>query len=596
MKRLHHLVASTLILAVAGITPLTARAADKDAATRKVATIRLSNTLIEKPAGFKFSVFDMNSGKAPALSTLIVNLNKAAKDPSLNAFVVDLNSFTLSLSQAQELGALLKNLKDNKKIVVVYASDYDTTTYVLASNASFVAMPENGNILMPGVSLNMMFFRKLLDNIKVQPDFVQVGKYKGAQEPFMNTQASKEYQAQITGLVDGMYAQIKTTIAANRPNLEEKDVAAAIDEGWLTGKRAKELKLVDLTMPRDKLDGWLEETLGGKYEEVADYGSAKKKDIDLDSPFAILQMFSPPKSIKTKDPAIAVIYADGTIMGDLPDGTENDEYVTPASVRKSIDKALADDQVKSIVLRVDSPGGSASASDEIWQILKQADKKKPITVSQGRLAASGGYYISCAGRKIFADPATITGSIGVVGGKMVLKGALDYVGINVQTISKGAHSDLFSFTTPFNEEERKFVEKTMTETYDLFKQRVKDGRGDKIKVVEDIAAGRLFTGTAGIKAGLVDQIGTLNDTIVQSAKDAGIEKNYQIFVYPEPKSITDILRDGLLADASLPLEFKAALKAAPPAYRQEMIHMIEMIHCLQSERIMMALPGLVEGR
>jgi protease-4 len=593
MKRLHRTIAAAaLILAVAA--PLAARAADKES-PRKVATIRLSNTLVEKPAGFKFSVFDMNSGKAPALSTLIVNLNKAAKDPSLNAFVIDLNSFTLSLSQAQELGALLKNLKDNKKTVVVYASDYDTTTYVLASHASFVIMPENGNILIPGVSLNMMFFRKLLDNIKVQPDFVQIGKYKGAQEPFMNTQASKEYEAQITGLVDGMYSQITSTIAANRPNLEEKDVVAAINEGWLTGKRAKELRLVDVTIPRDKLEGWLEDNLGGKYEEVADYGAIKKKDIDLDSPFAILQMFTPPKSTKTKDPAIAVIYADGTIMGDLPDGASSDEYVTPGSIRKSIDKALKDDQVKSIVLRVDSPGGSASASDEIWQILKEADKKKPVTVSQGRLAASGGYYISCAGRKIYADPATITGSIGVVGGKMVLKGTLDWAGINVQTVSKGAHSNLFSFTTPFNEEERKFVEKTMTETYDLFKQRVKDGRGDKIKVVEDVAAGRLFTGDAGIKAGLVDKIGTLNDTIIQSAKDAGIYDKYQIFIYPEPKSITDILRDGILADASLPLEFKTALKAAPPAYRQEMIHMIEMIQCLQSERLMMALPGIVES-
>ena len=222
-------------------------------------------------------------------------------------------------------------------------------------------------------------------------------------------------------------------------------------------------------------------------------------------------------------------------------------------------------------------------------------KRNPVTVSQGRLAASGGYYISCAGRKIYADPATITGSIGVVGGKLVLKKTLDWVGINVQTVSRGAHANMFSFTQTFTEEERTFVQKTMGETYDLFKQRVKDGRGDKIKDVEEVAAGRLFTGDAGIKAGLVDKIGTLNDVIVQSAKDAGIEKNYQIFVYPEPKSITDILRDGLLADASLPIELQAALKAAPPAYRHEIVNMIEMVRCMQHERIMMALPGLVEG-
>jgi protease-4 len=588
-------VATSTKPATATQAATTELAEDEEEPAKKVASIRLSNELLERPAGFKFSIFDMNAGKSQALSSLITSLNKAAKDPAVHAIVLDLNSFQLSLSQAQELGQLLANLKKAQKIVVVYASDYDTTTYVLATHASFIMMPDNGNILIPGVSLNMMFFRGLLDWAKVQPDFVQVGKYKGAEEPFMRKEASPEYKAQIDGLVDGMFTQINKTIAANRPNMEPKEITAAINEGWLTGKRAMELKLVDFNMQRDKLDAWLEKTLGGKFVEVKDYGSPKKKSLDLESPLAIFQMLTPPKAVKSKDPAIAVIYANGAITGDSPDGVEAEDSVTPSSIRKAVDKALKDDLVKAIVLRVDSPGGSASASDEIWQILKEADKKKPVTVSQGRLAASGGYYISCAGRSIAADPATITGSIGVVGGKLVLKGTLDMIGINVQTVSRGDHANLFSFTQPFSEEEKTFVRKTMTETYDLFKKRIKDGRGDKIKEIEDVAGGRLFTGEAAIKAGLVDKVATLNDTIVAAAKDAGIDKQYQIINLPEPKTLADLLKDGFMSEMSLPGEFKSALKIAPPAYRAEIYRMLQMIQSMQKEKMLMALPGLIEG-
>src|SRR5262249_46307511 len=158
----------------------------------------------------------------------------------------------------------------------------------------------------------------------------------------------------------------------------------------------------------------------------------------------------------------------GEITGDQSGIADMSDNVTPSSIRKAVQRALDDRNVKAIVLRVDSPGGSASASDEIWNTLKEADKKKPVTVSMGRLAASGGYYISCAGRSIIADPATITGSIGVVGGKIVVKGALDWAGINIEPVDRGLHAEMLSLLRPFTDEERTFIQKTMGEVYGVF--------------------------------------------------------------------------------------------------------------------------------
>ncbi len=265
-------------------------------------------------------------------------------------------------------------------------------------------------------------------------------------------------------------------------------------------------------------------------------------------------------------------------------------------------KALDDDHVKAIVLRVDSPGGSASASDEIWNVLKAADKKKPVTVSMGQFAASGGYYISCAGRHITADPATITGSIGVVGGKVVIKGALDWAGLNIEPIDKGAHVEMLSALRPYTDEERAFIQKSMEEVYGVFTSRVSTARGEKVAHLEEVAQGRLFTGQQAKEAGLVDDVGTLNDTIKAAAKTAGLGENYQIIILPEPKTLADILRDSL-ADAKLPimtgdLHFDAlsgVIDALPAEVRKPTMQALHSLQMLQSERVMLTMPaGLVE--
>ena len=228
------------------------------AAKAKVGIIHLADTLSERPESFSISLASLTSmGRSVALSNLMTSLNGAAKDTTLSGVVLDLSDFSLTLNQAQEIGGLLTNLRKAGKRVAIYASQYDTPTYVLASFAGTVIMPENGEMLIPGVGMQMVFFAGTLEKLHLSADFVQIGKFKGAQEPYTRKSASPEYRQQIEKLVNGdggMYNQLISTIATNRPNMTKEQVMKAIDDGWLTGKQAKERGLVDQVMPRQRLD------------------------------------------------------------------------------------------------------------------------------------------------------------------------------------------------------------------------------------------------------------------------------------------------------------------------------------------------------
>jgi protease IV len=226
-----------------------------------------------------------------------------------------------------------------------------------------------------------------------------------------------------------------------------------------------------------------------------------------------------------------------------------------------------------------------------------------VSVSMGHYAASGGYYISCAGRRIIADPATITGSIGVVGGKVVLKGLLDWAGVNIEPVEKGKHAQMLSPLRPFTDEERTYVKKTMEETYGVFTSRVAAARGEKVAKLDDVAEGRLFTGIQAKQAGLVDDVGTLNDTIKAAAKGAGLGDNFQVLVLPETKSLSDILRQGLFSESRAPIVIggmqpeavESLITVLPAELRRPTMQALHNLKTLESERMLMAMPaGLVE--
>ena len=532
--------------------------------------------------------------KTTALSQLMATLNRAVSDANLSGVLLDLKGFGLSLSQAQELGGMMQKLRAGGKKVFVFAADYTPAAYVLATHADAILMPEEGSLLITGVDLGMLFFKGLLDKIGVRADTLQVGKYKGAEEPFTRTEASPEFKEQMTKIVDGLYGQMVQAISANR-KLEQGKAAAAIDQAWFTGHQAKEAGLVDGLLIRDGLKDWLDKRFATEVEMLADYGSESRKGLDLTNPFAFFSLLLAPRAAAVNNkPAIAVIYADGAILDDLSDDNGlGGEMVTPSLLRKALLKALEDARVKAIVLRVDSPGGSAAASDEIWKMFREADQTKPVTVSMGRMAASGGYYIACAGREISADEATLTGSIGVVGGKLVLNPLMDKIGLNLQEISRGKRAALFSPAQPFDPDARAFVLKQMEEVYARFTDCVKTSRGRKIADIDDVAQGRLFTGHDALQAGLVDHIASLDQTVLAAAVSAGIDKDYQVLTLPEPKSFADLIREGFTG-TFLPLEMQAALAVMPAPERQAATDAILMCRVLQPQHVLLALPGIVE--
>ncbi|HTV48902.1 MAG TPA: signal peptide peptidase SppA [Phycisphaerae bacterium] len=562
-----------------------------------VAEIDLNGELLESPRGFSLSLDNFGPNDQPSLTKLLDTLKRVKDDDSLSGVYLNLSDFDLTLAQTQELGQMFDQLRSAGKKIAIYASDFDTNTYLLGIHADTLAMATHGELYIPGVELQLMFFKGLLDKFHIQADMVQIGKFKGAEEPLTRSQASPEFAAQITGLVNSWYDQIISEIVQYR-HISRVAAINAIDEGIMEGVDAKQLGLVDNLVDAQDINTWIQQNFEGGCALIHDFDQETPQQVDLSSPFALFQLLgSSTPDKRTEHPAIAVICATGTIVDDTPDASddENDDVIMPANIRDEVQSALDDPNVKAMVLRVNSPGGSAEASEIIWQTLHAANLKKPLFVSMGDEAASGGYYISSAGREIVADPCAIVGSIGVVGGKIVIGPLLDEVGITTQTFSLGEHAGLFDETQPFSPEEREFVTKMMLQTYALFTQRVMASRGKKIADINQVAYGRLFSGEAAVKVGLVDQVGTLDDTIKLAADAAGVQEPYDIVVYPQAKTFAEIIKDRFGVQTSLPIGVSALLAGMPHQYQQTVLEMFQIVRLIQSDDVVLAAPvGFVE--
>ena len=565
-------------------------------AENRIAEITLKGQLQEHPSGFSFSWLTMGPSKRSSLTQTMTQLLRAARDKSIQGVFLNLRSFDLSLTQSQELGELIANLRAKGKKVAVFSPDFDTNTYLLASYANDAVMSRHGDLFLPGVAIQLMFFKGLLSKLDLQADMVQIGKFKGAEEPMTRSSASPAFAKQIKRLITAWYGQIVSTIGQNRPNVSHSKIVSAIDTSWMEGLSAKKAGFVDALESRQNIKKWVETDFDGPAKLVVHYGVKKVSPIDLSSPLALLQMLGSPRHPQASEkPAVAVICADGTITDDSPGTSYDANLVTPARIRREVKSALKNSAVKAMVLRVDSPGGSAEASEEIWQILHAAGQKKPLLVSMGAEAASGGYYISTAGREIIADPGTIAGSIGVVGGKVVLGGLFKKIGLHIQTFSIGKNAAMFDSTTPFTPEERTFITHMMKQTYGLFTRRVMQSRGKKIPDIAKVARGRLFPGSMAVSKGLVDRVGSLHDSIVLAAKDAKISGAYRVVVYPRAQSLTQLIRQRLGMQAELPAGLKIMAAAMPDSYRKTILQMYEMLHVLRQDNVMLAAPvGIVQ--
>ena len=509
--------------------------------TAKLASIVLSGNLAETSgqAGL-FAEIEQDLRKT------INRLDKAAKDDSLSGVVLRLKDVSLGRGRIAELRAAIARVRAADKKVYCRMDSADTAQYLVASACDEIVIPDSGVVILPGVRLEITFYKQLFDKFDVQADFLHMGAYKGAAEPYTRDKLSDEVRKNLTAIVDDFYEQMVETIAKDR-KLDEKKVRSLIDRGLLTAKVAKEEGLIDTIAYGDEYEAELEKKLGvDEIELVAGYGK-KKVDTDFSGPtgfFKLLQvmMGGDPNAKITKSKKVAVIYALGAIStGESSSGMFGGSSLGSDTIVKAIQQAEQDDEVVAIVLRIDSPGGSALASDLMWNEVVRC--KKPVIASMGDVAASGGYYLAMGADKIYAEEGTLTGSIGVVGGKIVINGLMKKYGITSEVIARGKNAGLLQSNGPFTESQREAFKSLLEDTYEQFTTKAAKGRKMDVEKLEKLAGGQVWTGRMAKQNGLVDEVGTLQDAIEEAKRQAGLKDDEKVeeLVLPEAKSVFDEL-------------------------------------------------------
>jgi protease-4 len=531
-----------------GAATSAASAKSTDTAKPTVAVFRLSGALMETPTdgGFPFAL-----EQTVALKNLVQRMKQAAEDKEVKAVVLTVSDFSIGFAQIEELRQAIAGLRSAGKDVYAHADSLSMPQYILLCGATQLSVVPTGDLWITGLQGESLHVRKLLDLIGAKPDFLTCGAYKSAAEMFMRDAPSKEADEMNNWLLDGIYDTSVRSIARSRGVTPEK-VRQWIDNGPYSAKGAREAGLIDAVQQRQEFEASVKQRFDGNVKLDTKYGQKVQKSIDLSSPLGIFnfyaELLSGGKKPASHKDSVAIVYVEGPIVLGAPTPSPLDLggglVAASTPLRNALNKAAADDSIKAVVLRVNSPGGSATASEIILDATKRVKAKKPLVVSMGDVAGSGGYYVACGADTIFADEGTITGSIGVVAGKLATKDTFDKVGITWKDYHRGANAGLLSSSNTFTAEERKKLQGWMDEIYGVFKDHVTAIRGSKLtKPLDELAGGRVYTGKQALELGLVDKIGTLEDAVKFAAKEAKIEK-YELRVVPEPKNFIDLLLES----------------------------------------------------
>jgi protease-4 len=510
-------------------------------APKQIAYFRIKGPLVETPVNIP-PLF----GSEPPLSLkgLLERLKEARQDPNVVCVVLDVQESGFGMAQLQEFHDAVRKFAAVDKQVYVHSDTLTTLTYAAATAGSHVSVVPTGDIWLTGLYGETPYLRGALDKLGCVPDFETCGTHKTAAESLTRTEPSKEQQEMIKWLIDDIYDNLVQLMADARGIAPDK-MRELIDNGPYSAEDALKHGLIDSIKSRQDFAAEIRSRFGDSVEIVSDYGEANEMDIPSDNIFALFEFLMKVMNPQPKtytEPSVAVVYVEGPIMvgsaEPSPFGSADGAFST--TIRRALDEAAEEDTVKAVVLRVDSPGGSALASEIILDASRRVADKKPLVVSMGDVAGSGGYYVTCAASTIFADKSTITASIGVVAGKIVTTAMWEKIGVNWHSIQRGDMAGLLSSADRFSDAERAKLRHYMETVYEVFKGHVTAARGDKLtKPLEEIAGGRVFTGTQALELGLVDKIGGLDDAIRFAASRADLGE-YEIRVIPEPPSIFDL--------------------------------------------------------
>jgi protease-4 len=527
---------------------------DKPAAKKPltIAHVKLSGSLDEKPP----LVDPLIGSIGETFREKLDRIKKAKNDANVHALLLEIDGLAVNWGKVNELTRAIQDFRKSGKKVFAYVESGSTRDYAVGLACDEVALPPVGMLLLTGARIEVTFFKPLLEKLGVKADMLQMGEYKGAAEPLTRDKLSDANRKQLTSILDDYFDnEVVGRIVASRGKKADLDIAKVkelIDDGPYSSREALKVKLVDRLVHFESYEKAIKGVLKADAVKLSrDY--AKKKDDEDINVFALYRklLFGPGKPASSKAAKVAVIYANGPIMtGKSSLSILGGETMGSDTMVKAIREAEADATVKAIVLRVNSPGGSALASDLIWAELKRC--KKPVIASMADVAGSGGYYICMSAKKIFAEPGTLTGSIGVVSGKLATKGLWDKVGIKTDVIARGKNSGILTSDEPFTDSERKRMTKLMQDIYDEFVDKALEGRqkaGKKMtrKELLELAGGRIYTGRQAKANGIIDEVGTLQDAIAEAAKQGGLpaDKEPELLQLPKPKSALDALFGSL---------------------------------------------------
>jgi protease-4 len=494
---------------------------------------------------------------APHLHRVIERLEKAAGDDRVKGVVLSIESPDLGRARADELRAAVARLRKAGKPVAAHLVGSEPVHYMVALACDTITMPPAATLEITGVRAEVTFFKQLLDTLGVQAEILQVGEFKGAGEPLTRSTMSPQLRAQYEAFVGDLFEQLVERIAADRKLAPEK-VRELVDTGVFTPDAAREAGLIDAVGYEDEVAAALAKKVELAEPKIARDYAARKMDNDfsgIGGLVKLVEMLSGQKQTAAsgKQKQVAIVH----VTGEIAEGKGRDDLLAGGAagsdaVIEAIRDAAQDDKVAAIVLRIDSPGGSALASDLIWREAERT--KKPVVASLSDTAASGGYYVAVAADKIVAAPGTLTGSIGVVGGKIAVGNALDRYGVHTDVVSKGKNAGWLSMQTPFTAAEREAFMATMKDVYRLFTTKVAAGRKLDLAKLETLAEGRVFTGRMAKEAGLVDRLGTLDDAIDEAKQLAGLAADEEIerVLLPEPRGLFDDLF-GMTGAAAPPM-------------------------------------------
>jgi len=499
-----------------------------------VIELDLSKVTLDYGGKVNFKDFNYFESKHDGLIDIINAIEYAKTDDKIKGISI-LNNFSeLGLAQSKALRDELESFKKSGKFVVAYSNVLTQRDYYLNSVADTLYLNPVGELDFKGLASEIIYMKNLQEKTGVKMEVLRHGKYKSAVEPFLAQEMSPANREQMTVLLNSAWETIVTDVSKSRNISVDSLNSIANSLGGRTPELALSKKLVDKVA----------------YEDVYHNAIRKKLDVDAEEEYNTVSIVDYSKNVATtsrdfsKKDVIAVIYAQGEIQS----GEGDVNVIGEGSIRRSLQEARNDDDVKAIVLRVNSPGGSALTSELIWREIEITKKVKPIVVSMSNYAASGGYYISCNADRIFAEPSTITGSIGVFGMLPNMQELATNIGINAEQVKTHENASGYSVFEPVDENFKRVTLESIEKIYTVFLQRVASGRNMTVEQVDNIAQGRVWTGSDAVKVGLVDELGGLDKAIAYAAK-LGKTKSYRTENYPEyEKSFDDILSNfGLSA-------------------------------------------------